>query len=106
MWIKNWTEHAICKGSLDELFVKGKAQHDAVKKLCSHCWVQAECLADALDNNIEFGVWGGKTEHERRMLLRDNRHVKSWRLVLEQAREEAWTSGNVSSAGFPSQAAR
>lgn len=88
VWIKNWTEHAACKGFLDKLFVKGKAQHEA-KKICATCWVRAECLADALDNKIEFGVWGGMTEHERRMLLRKNRHVKSWRLVLEQARESA-----------------
>jgi WhiB family transcriptional regulator, redox-sensing transcriptional regulator len=88
MWIKNWIEHAACKGSLDKLFVKGKAQHEA-KKLCAKCWVRAECLADALDNRIEFGVWGGMTEHERRMLLRNNRNVKSWRPILERARETA-----------------
>jgi WhiB family transcriptional regulator, redox-sensing transcriptional regulator len=69
--------------------VQGAAQHQVIKDLCSHCWVQAECLADALDHKIEFGVWGGKTEHERRMLLRDNPRVRSWRLVLEQARETA-----------------
>jgi WhiB family transcriptional regulator, redox-sensing transcriptional regulator len=88
MWIKNWTEHAACKGTLDKLFAKGAAQQEA-KKICARCWVQAECLADALDNKIEFGVWGGMTEHERRMLLRSNRDVKSWRPILERARETA-----------------
>ena len=33
------------------------------------CAVRTECLADALDNRIEFGVWGGMTERERRALL-------------------------------------
>ena len=31
--------------------------------------MRTECLADALDNHVEFGVWGGMTERERRALL-------------------------------------
>ena len=34
------------------------------------CPVRTECLAEALDNQIEWGVWGGMTERERRALLR------------------------------------
>jgi WhiB family redox-sensing transcriptional regulator len=49
--------------------------------------VRTECLADALDNRIEFGVWGGMTERERRALLRRQPHVLSWRHVLEAARD-------------------
>ena len=26
--------------------------------------MRTECLADALDNRVEFGVWGGMTERE------------------------------------------
>ena len=48
--------------------------------------MRTECLADALDNGIEFGVWGGMTERERRALLRRRPDVKSWRELLEQAR--------------------
>jgi len=44
-------------------------------------------LADALDNRIEFGVWGGMTERERRALLRRRPEVVSWRRVLEDARD-------------------
>jgi hypothetical protein len=50
--------------------------------------VRTECLADALDNRIEFGVWGGMTERERRALLRRRAHVTSWRGLLEHARGE------------------
>jgi WhiB family redox-sensing transcriptional regulator len=50
--------------------------------------VRTECLADALDNRIEFGVWGGMTERERRALLRRRPQVTSWRRLLETAREE------------------
>jgi WhiB family redox-sensing transcriptional regulator len=47
--------------------------------------VRTECLAEALDNQIEWGVWGGMTERERRALLR-RRPNASWRAVLEAAR--------------------
>lgn len=47
--------------------------------------MRTECLAEALDNQIEWGVWGGMTERERRALLR-RRNVESWRTVLEAAK--------------------
>ena len=68
MWITDWTTRAACKGTdPDELFVQGAAQNRA-KLICRGCPVRTECLADALDNGIEFGVWGGMTERERRAL--------------------------------------
>src|SRR6202044_3908652 len=69
MWITDWTTRAACKGTdPDELFVQGAAQNRA-KLICAGCRVRTECLADALDNRIEFGVWGGMSEAERRDLL-------------------------------------
>jgi len=50
--------------------------------------VRTECLAEALDNQIEWGVWGGMTERERRALLRRKPHA-SWRAVLEAARDQS-----------------
>ena len=88
MWITDWTTRAACKGTdADELFVQGAAQNRA-KLICRGCPVRTECLADALDNGIEFGVWGGMTERERRALLR-RRPNSSWRGVLESARTKA-----------------
>lgn len=46
-----------------------------------------ECLAEALDEGIEFGVWGGMTERDRRALLQRKPHVDSWPSVLEAARD-------------------
>jgi WhiB family redox-sensing transcriptional regulator len=70
----------------DELFVQGAAQNRA-KVVCATCPVRTECLADALDNRVEYGVWGGMTERERRALLRKRPDVRSWRQVLEEARD-------------------
>ena len=86
---REWTARAICAlGDPDRLFVTGAAQREAAK-LCRGCPVQMECLADALDNQVEFGVWGGLTERQRRALLKRRPDVASWRLVLEQARASA-----------------
>jgi WhiB family redox-sensing transcriptional regulator len=70
----------------DELFVQGAAQNRA-KVVCATCPVRTECLADALDNRVEYGVWGGMTERERRALLRRRPEVGSWRQVLEEKRD-------------------
>lgn len=56
--------------------------------MCTGCHVRTECLADALDNRVEFGVWGGMTERERRTLLRRRPTVRSWRALLQSARTE------------------
>src|ERR1700745_240571 len=88
MWVTDWTTRAACKGTdPDELFVQGAAQNRA-KLICRGCPARTECLADALDNGIEFGVWGGMTERERRALLRRRPDVTSWRDLLERARDE------------------
>lgn len=68
----------------DALFPEGKDQKRA-KAICMGCPVRAECLAEALDNRIEWGVWGGMTERERRQLLRQRPDVQSWAAVLEAA---------------------
>lgn len=66
---ENWAERAACAGIDDALFVRSALQHEA-KKICKTCPVRAECLLEALDNRIEWGVWGGLTESERRTLLK------------------------------------
>ena len=75
----NWTTRGAClQIAPDDLFVQGAAQRSA-RSVCSGCVVKLECLADALDNRVEFGVWGGMTERERRALLRRRPDVQSWR---------------------------
>ena len=83
-----WTTQAACRDTdPDALFVQGAEQNRA-KVVCQACPVRTECLADSLDNRIEFGVWGGMTERERRAILKRRPNVRSWRRLLETAREE------------------
>lgn len=82
VWVDEWAVQAKCTGQdPDALFVRGKAQHDA-KVVCKACPVLAQCLAEALDNRTEFGVWGGMTERERRALLRKRPDITSWKAAL------------------------
>lgn len=86
-WNEMWANAALCQTAApDELFVRGAEQHKA-KVVCGACPVRAECLAEALDNEIEWGVWGGLTERERRALLRKRPNVTSWRALLETAKD-------------------
>ncbi len=88
MWVEDWAPRAACRTATpDELFVRGAEQNKA-KQVCTGCPVRTECLAEALDNQIEWGVWGGMTERERRALLK-RRPTASWRSVLENARTES-----------------
>jgi WhiB family transcriptional regulator, redox-sensing transcriptional regulator len=85
-WVEDWAQRGACGSSdPDALFVQGAAQQQA-KTVCLGCPVIAECLADALDNRTEFGVWGGMTERERRALLKRRPDITSWASLFAQAR--------------------
>ncbi|WP_226343715.1 WhiB family transcriptional regulator [Agilicoccus flavus] len=84
-WVEDWAPRAACGNTdPDALFVQGAAQQQA-KQICAKCPVVAECLADALDNRTEFGVWGGMTERERRAMLRRHPGIASWRELFRGA---------------------
>ena len=63
-----WIAEARCGGVADpDRFFPSRGQSYALaKSLCGRCPVQAECLQYAIDEQIEFGVWGGKTPPQRR----------------------------------------
>jgi WhiB family redox-sensing transcriptional regulator len=85
-WSDDWAAQAACRTQRpDALFVRGAEQNRA-KQVCSTCPVRAECLAEALDDRIEWGVWGGMTERERRALLRRRPNVTSWARLLQAAK--------------------
>jgi WhiB family redox-sensing transcriptional regulator len=101
MWNDDWSREAVCKKAQpDELFVRGAAQNLA-KRLCTGCPVKTECLAEALDGRLEWGVWGGMTERERRALLNRRPNVTSWRRLLETAMEGHHAAVSASTVAQP-----
>ncbi|MGH3902429.1 MAG: WhiB family transcriptional regulator [Pseudonocardiaceae bacterium] len=80
--VVDWRYRGACGAhDPDRLFVAGAAQHQA-KIVCTPCPVRVHCLAEALDHRIEFGVWGGMTERERRALLHRRPDVHNWAALL------------------------
>jgi WhiB family redox-sensing transcriptional regulator len=67
----DWQSRGLCAQTDPEAFfpAKGDSAREA-KRLCARCPVRAECLAYALANNEQHGVWGGLSERERRRLPR------------------------------------
>lgn len=84
----DWTTSAKCRGMGDALFPQ-PAEQRRVRQVCADCPVRSACLAEALDNRIEYGIWGGLTERERRALLKRRSDVVSWRSVLRDTQASA-----------------
>jgi WhiB family redox-sensing transcriptional regulator len=83
----NWRILAACRSlaDFDSVFfgLDGERDDDrdtreaAAKRVCSGCPVRLQCLLDALDGEIVFGVYGGKSESERADMIRQNRQEKA-----------------------------
>ncbi len=73
----DWQHKANCKGNGDVFFFERGYSGDKIAKakaLCSKCKVKKDCLDFALENRMEYGIWGGKTSNERLMHL----GIHSW----------------------------
>lgn len=72
----DWRHKALCRDEDPELFfpigTEGPTleQIKKAKLVCTSCPVTADCLEWALANGQDAGIWGGKTEDERRSLKR------------------------------------
>lgn len=78
----NWRERAACRNCDPELFFPvsdigpGSQQVADAKAVCAQCPVRAKCLEFALDNGLDYGVFGGLTGDERRALVRRDRRAR------------------------------
>jgi len=52
---------------------KVRALEQVAVAVCRTCDVQIECLAYAVNNREDYGIWGGLTEHQRLRLRRTRR---------------------------------
>ncbi len=66
-----WVVDAACAETDPEAFFPNKGEStSAAKAVCAGCSARGDCLAYALERNERFGVWGGLSERERRVLRR------------------------------------
>lgn len=86
--VEDWREKGACRDhNVEQIFTRGAEQRKA-RMVCFGCPVRFDCLVEALNNKIEFGVWGGMTERERRALLRRRPDIRDWRDFLGRASTE------------------
>lgn len=83
---ENWRELAACRSAEPDLFFPAPAggqggvsaggqsgvstdgEAERAKAVCAECPVRRECLQFALATRQAYGIWGGMSEHERRIV--------------------------------------
>lgn len=70
----SWWELAECRSADPELFFPmagtraWRADVTRAKAMCSRCPIREQCLDYAIESHQAFGVWGGASEEERRLI--------------------------------------
>ena len=73
---ENWQSFAACRDEDPELFFPigsgpaAQAQAEEAKRVCWRCPAMQLCGQWALQTRQDVGVWGGMSEHDRRLLHR------------------------------------
>ncbi|MBI3648368.1 MAG: WhiB family transcriptional regulator [Actinobacteria bacterium] len=77
----DWLRSAACISEEPELFFPVGSSDDATrrtaraKEVCRRCPVIHECLEWSLATAQDAGVWGGRSEEERREIRRERRRA-------------------------------
>jgi WhiB family redox-sensing transcriptional regulator len=73
---EEWRELGSCRALATSLFFpigqtgEAEVKIARAKKVCVTCPVREQCLEFAITTNQEYGVWGGHSEEERRVVRR------------------------------------
>lgn len=74
--LSDWQADGMCRGSHGYLFFPPPAferKNDRMRRearaiaICEACPVLEPCAEYAISTNELFGIWGGMTEHDRRL---------------------------------------
>ena len=74
----DWQQQALCRGMDSSVFFSPTGEHGAERRareakaraVCRRCPVIEACAWTAMSGPEVYGVWGGMSEDERRLLLR------------------------------------
>lgn len=71
-WDQPWVDQALCAqiDVGDVFFSETTGINNEARRICARCEVQPQCLEYAL-HRPEWGIWGGKSENERRKIRRE-----------------------------------
>jgi WhiB family redox-sensing transcriptional regulator len=68
----DWMEDAICPQTDPDVFFPRPGDWSRpAKRICGECDVQEICLDYALEKDIRFGIWGGKSPKQRLRIAKD-----------------------------------
>lgn len=88
----SWMPRGACRGGPTEVFYPARGESaDAAKEVCRCCPVKLRCLNYAMAMNEKHGVWGGRSERQRRTMREEGRRGE----VAEWARQEAAAEAGV-----------
>jgi WhiB family redox-sensing transcriptional regulator len=95
----DWYRDALCAQTDPEAFYpeQGGSTRDA-KRVCLRCPVSDACLQYALDNGEQFGVWGGLSSFERR-ILKDRQVTRAARPRKDLTSEQEQVAAAMFAAG-------
>lgn len=70
--MNDWRLLAACRGMDPDVFYPERGGDTRqIKAVCAECPVALECLNYALEMRETHGMWGGKSERERRRIRKD-----------------------------------
>lgn len=70
---EDWQAEGLCRGKTDRFFPGQGGDSETPKRICHNCPVESQCLEYAIRTCQTFGIWGGKSEKERRDIRRQRR---------------------------------
>ena len=82
-------EHAACANfpDPDYFFPEGRAEEAErlpnLRKICGACIEREECLAYAIKEEIQHGIWGGKTPSERGQNLKRDEKIQRQKRIIK-----------------------
>ena len=66
--MSEWAEQAVCRSVDPDMWFPDEGLNNRwnpVFKICASCPVRAECLREAFDLDMQYGIWGGTTANKR-----------------------------------------
>jgi WhiB family redox-sensing transcriptional regulator len=99
-----WHSEAVCRRDEAGLFFAPSkeptaarlSREEAAKRVCARCPVMVECREHALVQPEPYGVWGGLTAAERRVVLARRRRRDA---ELRKTATNTASSGRIAAAG-------
>lgn len=98
--MSDWRSRSACRDEDPELFfpigTSGPAllQIEQAKAVCRRCPVVDDCLQWALESGQDDGVWGGKSDLERRRVKRRGARVATTPAQPEEPQRASVRSGS------------